>query len=75
MLTYPHLWAVWTRGDAFDVARHGLTGNFLGQLRLGLWLASVALVDVWFCAARGATPAAGAATTGTGWYPIPPRSG
>jgi hypothetical protein len=44
LLTYPHLWAVWT-GDAFDVTRHALGASV--QLRLGLWLATVALLDAW----------------------------
>jgi hypothetical protein len=44
LLTYPHLWAVWT-GDAFDVNRHALAASI--QLRLGLWLASLAVLDAW----------------------------
>jgi hypothetical protein len=44
VLTYPHLWAVWT-GDAFDVTRHALAASV--QLRLGLWLTSAALLDAW----------------------------
>jgi hypothetical protein len=48
LLTYPHLWAVWT-GDAFDVTRHALAASV--QLRLGLWLTTVALVDAWMPAA------------------------
>jgi hypothetical protein len=43
-LTYPHLWAVWT-GDAFDVTRHALAASI--QLRLGLWLTSLAVLDAW----------------------------
>jgi hypothetical protein len=52
VLTYPHLWAVWT-GDAFDVTRHGLAASV--ELRLGLWLATLALVDAWM-PAGGARP-------------------
>jgi hypothetical protein len=44
VLTYPHLWAVWT-GDAFDVARHALGASV--ELRLGLWLAIAAVLDTW----------------------------
>ncbi len=44
VLTYPHLWAVWT-GDAFDVTRHALAASV--QLRIGLWLTAVALFDGW----------------------------
>jgi hypothetical protein len=49
LLTYPHLWAVWT-GDAADVARHALAASV--ELRLGLWLLVAALVD----AALGEVP-------------------
>jgi hypothetical protein len=44
LLTYPHLWAVWT-GDAADVSRHALAASV--QLRLGLWLLAAAIVDAW----------------------------
>ena len=53
LLTYPHLWAVWS-GDAFDVTRHALTASV--QLRLGLWLASVAVLDAWLPGRSGAEP-------------------
>jgi hypothetical protein len=42
VLTYPHLWTVWT-GDAFDVTRHALAASF--QLPVGLSLLSVAALD------------------------------
>ena len=44
VLTYAHLWAIWT-GDAFDVTRHALAASV--QLRLGLWLTTVAVLDAW----------------------------
>jgi hypothetical protein len=49
LLTYVHLWAVWT-GDAVELERHGLGAAL--QLQLGLWLLSLGLVDAvltrWF---------------------------
>jgi len=41
-LTYPHLWLVWV-GGALEVARHSLLASV--QLRLGLWLSALWLLD------------------------------
>ncbi len=41
-LTYPHLWLVWV-GGALEVARHSLLASM--QLRLGLWLSALWLLD------------------------------
>jgi len=41
-LTYPHLWLVWG-GGALEVARHSLLASV--QLRLGLWLSVLWLLD------------------------------
>jgi hypothetical protein len=41
-LTYPHLWLVWS-GGALEVARHSLLASV--QLRLGLWLSVLWLLD------------------------------
>lgn len=41
-LAYPHLLLVWI-GGALEVTRHSLLASI--QLRLGLWLAAVWLLD------------------------------
>jgi len=41
-LVYPHLWLVWV-GGALEVARHSLLASV--QLRVGLWLGSLWLLD------------------------------
>jgi hypothetical protein len=43
-LTYPHLWLVWI-GGALEVTRHSLLASV--QLRLGLWLSVVWLLDAY----------------------------
>lgn len=49
LLTYVHLWAVWS-GDAVELARHGLGASL--QLRLGLWMLSLVLLDAFLSARR-----------------------
>jgi hypothetical protein len=43
-LTYPHLWLVWG-GGALEVARHSLMASI--QLRIGLWLSAIWLLDAY----------------------------
>ena len=50
-LTYPHLWIVWI-GDALEVTRHSLLASV--QLRIGLWLSVVWLLDAALDRRRGA---------------------
>jgi hypothetical protein len=42
LLTYAHLWLVWT-GGALEVTRHSLVASV--QLRLGLWLGAFWIID------------------------------
>ena len=42
VLTYPHLWLVWT-GDALEVTRHSLLASVM--LRIGIWLGALWLLD------------------------------
>ena len=42
VLAYPHLWLIWA-GGALEVARHSLLASV--QLRVGLWLGSLWLLD------------------------------
>lgn len=53
-LTYPHLWLVWV-GGALEVSRHSLLASI--QLRLGLWLGTVWLIDALLAPRVTAPPA------------------
>jgi len=50
-LAYPHLWLVWV-GGALEVTRHSLLASV--QLRIGLWLSVVWLLDAALDDRRGA---------------------
>jgi hypothetical protein len=59
-LSYPHLWLIWI-GDALEVTRHSLLASV--QLRLGLWLGTVWLLDaILESRRRPPAPATGAVT-------------
>jgi hypothetical protein len=61
VLTYPHLWLVWG-GGALEVARHSLMASI--QLRIGLWLSAIWLLDSYLTPDADANvPAANAAGT------------
>jgi hypothetical protein len=49
LLTYFHLWLVWS-GGALEVTRHSLVASI--QLRLGLWLGALWIVDALIVARR-----------------------
>jgi hypothetical protein len=58
-LTYPHLLLVWL-GGALEVPRHSLLASF--QLRLGLWLTGLWLLDA-YLAQRSTSPSASVVET------------
>lgn len=62
LLVYPHLWLIWV-GGALEVTRHSLLASV--QLRLGLWLGAVWLLD----AALDRRPIPPVPVTFSGWEP------